>query len=335
MKQLSLTLIIVSSVLIVFSLLRLLHKQDFKLQVNPKSNISYLGYFPSEDEFIDNSQLMVVRTDIEEDIVIVWNQGNQSLYQFDLQGKYIRTVTKRGHGPGEVLYVSGIALDNGYIVLNDQAKFMFHLYDYSGNFIRSVEYRETILMDIAYSHPFLIGQNALSISDDIKNEHSVAYIYNLENGELVSDVSLDLNHFNPNNRMVNLVATNQHFLLAPKAGKKVYKLEASSGKLKNVYEFSGYDFDNLRERLTNLFDFSSPNLIIDMVSDESGYLLAVNGTARKVLRMDSDFNLVDILRFEDSISFYENEYLRSISAAGNQLYILNGQGDGIIHIFNY
>ncbi|MCH8558710.1 MAG: 6-bladed beta-propeller [Balneolia bacterium] len=297
--------------------------------------VGYNGYFPSEDVFIDTSQLMRVRADKEEDFVAVWNQGNQSLYQFDQSGNYIRTVTTRGSGPGEVGYVSGIALGSGKIVLNDQSKFMFHVFDYKGNFEQSVQYRETILLDIAYNHPFVIGQNALSISGDVNNEQTLAYIYNLETGETVGSVKIDLNHIDAANRMVNLVADEDHFLIVPKAGYQYFKVEARSGELVSMGDFEGYDFNSLQERLADLYGIDNPNLIIDMEVDQSGYMLALNGTARKILSMDKDFKLNRALEFESLIPFYENEYLRSISIGGSQLYVLNGQGDGVIHSFNY
>lgn len=297
--------------------------------------IEFQGSFPSEVELIDNSNLMRVRADAEEDIVIVWNQGNQALYQFDKLGNYIRTVTNRGSGPGEIRNVSGITMSNGFIVLNDQSRFMFHLFDYEGGFVHSLQYSETILMDIALSHPFIIGQNALSISGDVSNEHSIAYIYNVESGDLIGDVKLNLTDFNPANRMLNLISVDDYFLLTPKAGNKVFKVEASSGELISEYEINGYDFHQLRERLSDLYEIDSPNIIIDMVKDESGYMLALNGPVREILRVDSEFNVVEILRVGESISFYENEYISSISSGHNQLYVLNGQGDGVVHRFSY
>lgn len=325
-------LIIVTVVLIITVLSKNQHNSTY---VNKNNILSYSGYFPSDDEFLDNSQLMRVRADKLEDIVIVWNQGNQSLYQFDRSGNYIRTVTTRGSGPGEVGYVSGIALDNGKIVLNDQSKFMFHVFDYAGNFEQSVQYRESILLDIAYNHPFVIGQNALSISGDVNNEQDLAYIYNLETGETISSINLDIRHINPANRMVNLVADEDYFLIVPKAGKEYFKIEAESGKLVSKGDFEGYEFASLKERLSDLYSIDNPNLIIDMEVDQSGYLLALNGTARKILRIDKDFKLKGLFELEDLIPFYENEYLNSISMDKDHLYVLNGQGDGIIHAFKY
>jgi len=60
-----------------------------------KTSLVYAGYFPEEELHIDSSQMMRVRTDAEHDIVIVWNQGNQSLYKFNRLGEYQKTVTQK------------------------------------------------------------------------------------------------------------------------------------------------------------------------------------------------------------------------------------------------
>jgi len=212
---------------------------------------------------------------------------------------------------------------------------MFHIYDYEGSFIESILYEDTILLDITYKKPFIYALNAFSVSGDYQNQEPSVLVYHIETGELVDAIYLDLNHIDPSNRMMSLVADDNHLYMFPKSSPEVYVYNPYSNTIVENTKLSGYDYDSLKHTLSELYEIDTPNLISDVHLGSGTFSVALNGKKRKIIKMNKKFKNSGFIELQESMSFREQEYVRSIALTEEHIYVLNGQGDGIVHFFNY
>ena len=70
--------------------------------------------------------------------VFVLEQQEQELRVFSKQGTFLRVAARRGEGPGEVTYATGMALGPDAIVVNDPRQRRFTLVDFDGRYVRHV-----------------------------------------------------------------------------------------------------------------------------------------------------------------------------------------------------
>lgn len=67
-------------------------------------------------------------------------RDDSNLYQFTLNGKFIRTIGKKGQGPGELVMTSSVKYDNQKeeIYMNDLLSGKIKVYSFDGDFIRDI-----------------------------------------------------------------------------------------------------------------------------------------------------------------------------------------------------
>lgn len=70
--------------------------------------------------------------------VFVLEQQEQELRVFDKQGSFLRVAARRGAGPGELEYATGMALGTDAVVVNDPRQGRYTLVNFDGTFLRHV-----------------------------------------------------------------------------------------------------------------------------------------------------------------------------------------------------
>lgn len=68
--------------------------------------------------------------------VFVLELQEQELRVFDKQGTFLRVAARRGAGPGELEYATGMALGSDAVVVNDPSQRRYTLVDFNGRFLR-------------------------------------------------------------------------------------------------------------------------------------------------------------------------------------------------------
>jgi hypothetical protein len=78
------------------------------------------------------------------------------VHVFDKAGKYVRTIGKRGAGPGELQAPAGLAIStDGFVVVNDPAKGGLQLFDRTGTYLAATAYDPAVgqLVGPIAAHP--------------------------------------------------------------------------------------------------------------------------------------------------------------------------------------
>jgi hypothetical protein len=103
----------------------------------------------------------------------VIDQEGNCLKIFDKDGKYIKQISRKGRGPGELIYPGPFTIDKtkGIIYVNDQGNKRISLYDENGKYLNSINIPEQII-DFTP-----IGENILIASVNPAKKT----IYNLKN----------------------------------------------------------------------------------------------------------------------------------------------------------
>ncbi len=145
-----------------------------------------IKYIPIETHpdglFSGNSPLKII---FKNDRILIFDKRRaNALLMFDMDGRFLQKIGKRGSGPGEYNVLSSYTADDNYIYLLDASKSMVLTYDYKGNYIKALK-TPNRPMDIAVfnngdflltNHPLIYGEEKgarLFITDDklnIKNE---------------------------------------------------------------------------------------------------------------------------------------------------------------------
>lgn len=68
--------------------------------------------------------------------VFVLEQQEQELRVFDQQGTFLRVAARRGAGPGELEYATGMALGPDAVVVNDPRQRRYSRFDFDGHFLQ-------------------------------------------------------------------------------------------------------------------------------------------------------------------------------------------------------
>lgn len=112
------------------------------------------------------------------DNIVMYDYNTKQFYLFDINGKYISNIDRRGEGPEEYLYGNGYKANNGKLYISDRN--LIKIYDYNGNFLRSFEANNTQMGEIVvtdkediyikapYSFPYQL--NALNKDGSIRWE---------------------------------------------------------------------------------------------------------------------------------------------------------------------
>ena len=180
-----------------------IHSEDLKKlsSIDPLQLIDSCSYIP-----LDNSVLIgqVKNLQITDQYLFLVNITNDSLYVFNLKGKFLNTIGTLGRGPQEYITLKSycVSPDNDTVIIYDHHKLSFYTRD--NHFIRSVDLSKHIpikqyvspVNDIYYAAPgkILLKHNMITGS---KTFYSI-YDYNLNRLENIAQFPYVLSFSDPN-----------------------------------------------------------------------------------------------------------------------------------------
>lgn len=95
----------------------------------------YIGAFGREEEFLHPGDLAV---DEERGILYVVDVKGHKICLYDMEGRFLKSLGKRGSAPGEFNFPVGVAVDReGNLYVTDTGNFRVQIFDKNGNFINS------------------------------------------------------------------------------------------------------------------------------------------------------------------------------------------------------
>lgn len=68
--------------------------------------------------------------------IIIVDQSTSEIHIFDEFGKYLKSINKKGNGPGEYVALSNISFCDSSILITDWMSLKFLQYDFKGNFVK-------------------------------------------------------------------------------------------------------------------------------------------------------------------------------------------------------
>jgi hypothetical protein len=168
-----------------------------RFAANPKEiNINEIAAHIDYIQLETTSESLIMRIhkiEIKDNRIYVLDFENASLLVFDLAGKFIRQIGRRGQAPGEYIGIEHFALSDSVILITDQMRSTMILYDTLGRFITQKRYYPINPRKVAFlkgmpifqlNFPDLAYNNGYRISFLDRNLDIVASL-------LKSDYSLD------------------------------------------------------------------------------------------------------------------------------------------------
>lgn len=124
---------------------------------NPKT-IEFKLFLKDTDEA--NNYLFTFPRDMafdKDDSVYILDRRENTIYKFDVKGKFISSIGKKGNGPGEMQFPMNIAIKEDYLFLFDIAP-LIKKYNLAGQFISSTPKEYKFVQEIkAFPEKFFLG----------------------------------------------------------------------------------------------------------------------------------------------------------------------------------
>lgn len=100
-----------------------------------------LSNFINVEERIERNEIFFKLTrgfDIEGKIIYAIESPTETIRKIDIEtGRLIKTISRKGQGPGELMTPAKIRVSNGQIIIYDSQYVGFHIFSTEGTFIRS------------------------------------------------------------------------------------------------------------------------------------------------------------------------------------------------------
>lgn len=153
---------------------------------------------------IGNSDSIYFSQDVWEivasrDKLTVFDNKAQKVYWFTRNLELEKVVDIYGQGPGELLGTHQAVSKNGYLIIADEGKRQFHLFDNNGDWIKSITpfYRDNFLNDFAVDDSFnfyyssRLGESPIIKTDSLSNPHKDFVVITDSHSEVLEE-----NHLN-------------------------------------------------------------------------------------------------------------------------------------------
>lgn len=123
--------------------------------------VKQIGDFDAVDENFIMYRILDIQCDLQGNIYIL-DYGNRRIQKFDTQGKFIKTIGRKGNGPGE--YTTPLAFDidsQGNILVGDASGSKVILFDADGNDLQriTIDRRMETTMRYIPDNKIIIGGN--------------------------------------------------------------------------------------------------------------------------------------------------------------------------------
>ena len=136
-------------------------------------------------EFTDESIIgKITKSVIYEDRIYILDDQTNSLFIFDMEGKYIHKISDVGQGPGEYIQLDFFDIDreNKQIVLTDLMAYWIMRYDMEGNFL----YRKEIPVwcegvSVLPNNGIVLYANFRNNSEKLSQEYNLIFLDSLMN----------------------------------------------------------------------------------------------------------------------------------------------------------
>lgn len=94
-----------------------------------------------DEDVDDENQFFRCPSDIKvgrDGLIYIVDKGNHRIQMFDMDGRYKKTVGRRGKGPGDVLLPNAVVIDrDNNIVVSDASNHRIQTFDQKGNYVHS------------------------------------------------------------------------------------------------------------------------------------------------------------------------------------------------------
>lgn len=78
----------------------------------------------------------ITKVHIHNNQIIIVDQSTNEIHIFDEFGKFLKSINKKGNGPGEYVALSNVSFGDSSILITDWMSLKFLQYDFNGNFIK-------------------------------------------------------------------------------------------------------------------------------------------------------------------------------------------------------
>lgn len=193
-------------------------KKDLILQ--DFMDVEYIS-LETNDDFINQGFVM----DIGKEIVVVRNRNDDgNIFMYDKTGKALRKINRKGQGGEEYANIYNIILDedNKEMFVNDIYLKKIFVYDYYGNFKRSLTHKEEA-GSLFYTDIFEYDKDHL-ICYDPYNEHITFIVISKKDGSITKEIK---------------VPFNEKKLLQQKTGEGENAMTVSPGPYRTIIPFKG------------------------------------------------------------------------------------------------
>jgi len=245
-----------------------LKTQNNDILNNLIDSISFMEIKEDNDSYFNTIDKLVVN---ENNIYILDRFGSKSLFQFNLNGDFIRKIGNKGMGPGEYVNLCDFDIDSKSIYLCDRAKKKILQYNLNGDFIKqtTLQFRVDGIKALAnekYLLSVLKDQNnhKIFLTDKYFNvEKKYFYYESKDNDNKGSDnIFQDVNNFILYNK-----ATNDTIFAFSKNGQLIenYYFDFGSNK---VPEDLRYDHEKLaveRTKRNIIYFYNTPMIVKDIL----------------------------------------------------------------------
>ena len=192
------------------------------------------------------------------------DKKNKKIWCYDLDGKYIFQIYKRGNGPGEYLNISDFTIDevNKHILILDREIRKILYYDLNGNHIKSVDIEVNARNFAKLNSSFLLYTGGADIFMGKKQQK---YGYNLFQTDLEGNV---LSGYFPYYEItddlwgINVFSTNKKILFHYANNDTIYEFNKNGALVcRHLFDFGKYrrPIENIKDKTTMKNYYNNPD----------------------------------------------------------------------------
>lgn len=153
-----------------------------------------VSYFGEDDFFHQPSDIEVDRL---QSLIYIADSGNHRIVVFDFEGKFIKTIGRKGQGPAEFASPTGLFIfQDSRLAVADFRNKRIQLFDKYGNFMRAINTKEINVADLIfvdekfYTIPSF-GTSGYSLNMGSKEDTQPLVVVLNDQGNKIHDITVD------------------------------------------------------------------------------------------------------------------------------------------------